>query len=150
MFSKSHLKIAYDEIIYSSKTSVGKTNNHVYLSIKDGDEYVTGNYKVEYTEVGTITVLKSTILVVTGSSTKEYDGEILSCKEYEVYVNGVLIEGTKINELLHVEFVDYAQIVEPGTIENTVTINVKKSSSKVNKYFDITYQFGSLTITLTE
>ena len=143
-------EIAYDEIIYSSKTSVGTTNNHVYLSIKDGDEYVTGNYKVEYTEVGTITVLKSTILVVTGSSTKEYDGEILSCKEYEVYVNGVLIEGTKINELLHIEFVDYAQIVEPGTIENTVTINVKKSSSKVNKYFDITYQFGSLTITLTE
>ena len=143
-------KIDYEETVYSSRSIVGITKNYVYPSIKDGSADVSGNYKVEYQKLGTITVEKSTILVVTESKTKEYDGTTLSCKEYKVYLNGVLVSGNKINDYLKISVEDFAQIEEPGTIKNTCNLIVNKSNSNVSKYFDITYNFGDLTITLTE
>ena len=143
-------KIVHEETVNTVRSSVGISKNYIHLTISDGYEDVTGNYRIEYVELGTITVEKSTIKVVTSSATREFDGNILTSKSVEIYVNGELITGSNINQYLQIPLTDYAQIEEPGSIQNTVTLTVKKSSSNVNKNFDIEYEFGTLTITLTE
>ena len=65
-------------------TDAGTSENTFSLQVKDaGGMDVSGNYSIEY-RYGTLTVEPRPISVSTSSATKMYDGEPLSCPQWQI------------------------------------------------------------------
>lgn len=110
-------------------TDVGVEENvpsNLVITTLGGDPVNMGNYNVRYVN-GTLRVTPIVIKVKTGSATKRFDGEPLSCEEYDI-VSGNPLEGHFIS------IRQSAFITNPGVKAN-------------NMMFDVTNEDGTETYT---
>lgn len=91
---------------------------------------------------GTLMIQKRPITVLSGSAEKMYDGQPISCSEYEI-VQGSLVE----NESIRVDFV--TELTYAGSGANNLRMSVVKSDQKtdVTSNYLLEYQYGELTVT---
>lgn len=133
----------------SSITSVGSVDNEYSVIIRDENELdVTANYKIT-AFYGKLTVTKPSFTIVSHSDEKVYDGKELKVERYDVLNDaGELIDGEFIAEGLRAIFDFKGSIVGIGTVENKFSIKILNSDDKdVTDNFDITLEYGSLTVT---
>ena len=91
---------------------------------------------------GQLIINKKKITVQTGSSSKEYDGIAL---DYQYFVNDIysqLVSGDTFS------IYSYSSITNAGSINNMITISLLDTNyNDVSDYYDITYIYGTLTVT---
>ena len=100
-------------------TDVGVEENvpsNLVITTLGGDPVNMGNYNVRYVN-GTLRVTPIVIKVKTGSATKRFDGEPLSCEEYDI-VSGNPLEGHFIS------IRQSAFITNPGVKANNMMFDV--------------------------
>ena len=120
--------LAYDDVLemefLSSVTDAGVMTNRASGTITDKDgNIVTDRYAVTY-KFGTLEVLRRNINIKTGSAEKEYDGEPLSCHDYEI-TSSELMEGHTI------EPVEYPSMTYTGKVKNYIIFEVKDKDGNV-------------------
>ena len=131
---------------WTALTRAGSAENTVDFRILAGEEDVTANYDISVT-CGTLTVTPRPVTITTDSPTKVYDG--LAAQPYGSTEHGFTIGGEGV-----VEGEDYgmlwtgsATLVSDTGNENTGTFTVSSSGEDVTDCYDITYVFGTFTIT---
>ncbi len=122
-------------------TDAGEIENAVELSIYNtelGD--TTDCYEVTY-NLGTLTVLKRPVTVMTGTAEKTYDGRPLVCKEFSV------ISGNFLSGHILVPLFEGSQ-TEVGQSENTGGCVIEAGIEKLDKTtnYEITWVCGTLTV----
>ncbi len=129
-----------DIIMTTSITNAGSVPNDIQIAILDGNgNNVTGYYNINY-NLGTLTVQKISLILLSGSASKVYDGtpltynvwslvygEVLADHELRVNVTGVITDVGSVDNLMH------AYVLDEN--DNNVTSN-----------YDIELQLGKLTI----
>ena len=127
----------------ASITEVGTIDNNIKdIAIYSGDLNVINNYLVNY-EIGTLTVNKRPITIVTDSNTKVYDEKALVDFDFWLKEDSLpLVEGHTA------KVVNNAEISEFGTIDNVLEIKIyDKDNNDVTHNYDITYEYGELSVT---
>lgn len=129
---------AYD---FASPDKVGTYQNTYEISITNSvGEDLSDNYEI-VCEYGELTIRQGTLLLASGSASKEYDGEELSNDECRI-VRGSVAEGHRL------EMQAIGVVKEVGFSENTIQAKVLDSDGKdVTSLYDITYNTGLLTVT---
>ncbi len=122
-------------------TDAGEIENGVELSIyntKLGN--TTDSYEVTY-DLGTLTVLKRPVTVMTGTAEKTYDGRPLVCKEFSV------ISGNFLSVHTFIPLFEGSQ-TEVGQSENTGGCIIEAGIEKLDKTanYEITWVCGTLTV----
>lgn len=105
-------KISYD--VTGSQTAVGSSLNTIDNFVFEGIS--VGNYEFKQ-NLGTLTVVASTIYIHTGSDTKEYDGDVLQCTEY--YLTDA--DGNSVS--IQFEYMEFSVIINVGTKQNLVNLD---------------------------
>jgi len=128
--------------------------NVLTFDVFEGEENVTDNYEIAY-ENGTLTIIKRAIEITTHDidwlyddifhrdgeeDTKGYDNNDLREVEDELYL---LVDGHTLEINTYTEIRDY---IEDGKA-NALTFNVYKGGEDVTYNYDISYVYGTLTIT---
>lgn len=104
------------------------------------DSYdVTDNYEITL-ESGTVTVIPRKITIASKSATKEYDGTPLTNNNWGI-TTGSIVEGYEIDITINCT----GTITEVGTTMNTFDYHIK-NLEKVNKYYDIEFAEGTLSV----
>ena len=142
-----------DLTVQATITAAGSVENSLAFFFKksitvDGEELfvdVTSNYAQEIT-YGTLTVKKRPVTFETASQSWVYDGEAHS--------NGghVIAEGEGEYGLLngHMMAVDEStlpQATDAGEVQNAFTIRIESAGEDMTDNYDVTYSYGTLTIT---
>ena len=124
---------------YGSQTEVGISDNGLSVEILDENNVnVTEEYKIEL-KLGKIRVNPRTLRILTGSATKQYDGEALECNSYQI-VSGSLVKG-------HTLDIEYGITrTEVGVSENTVTAKIMQGEREVSSNYAIEVINGKLTV----
>lgn len=126
--------------LYPELTSAGVIANKIEFKVNnESGEYFTDCYEFVF-DAGTLVVKKRLLTVKSGSALGEY-GEPVSCCEAEI-VSGDVVGGQKIY------FDNFKEYINAGTYKNTFTVAVcAGDGSAVTGNYDITYEYGSITIT---
>ena len=113
--------------------------NDAVAIVEDGGEDVTTNYDITF-QKGTLTITHRPITVKTASDSKVYDGTPLTADHYEV-ISGSVADGQslKVNVI--------GRLTKVGTSINDAIITVKSGDEDVTHNYDITEEFGELTVT---
>lgn len=119
----------------------GEYDNIVEFGIKNGEEVVSDNYDIKCVN-GKIIILKREITFTSESASKVYDGTPL-IKEVAEIKAGSLADGEQA------AFSDFATPIDVGTVNNTFTVKITSTADGVERTqnYDITYEYGELTIT---
>ena len=124
--------------------NAGVYENKLLIEILDAaGENVTENYEITYA-YGTLTIEKVRITVITPSLSVTYDGTPWK------FSKSAVIGGDGWNEDKYkVQAIDAPSIQRVGTIENCYTVKVLETEGDkdVTENFEITYQYGTLTMT---
>ena len=132
--------ISVDE--WTKIVNAGSLENKMHgVKILDADgRDVTSSYDISF-EWGSLTVDKRPIEIVTESESKIYDGMALSNTDITLSEGGSLVSGHKTAVLT------YANKINAGTYENTVTVMIADEDGKdVSSNYAISYNYGTLTI----
>ena len=123
----------------------GTITNKMTFVIRDSQGAdVTSTYKINHYN-GSLTITARQLHIRTGTASKIYDGKALVCEEYEI-VTGSLCEGETID-------IAFASLDTLGISDNYVvscTIYAKNEDGSlrdVTRYYHITYDYGTLTVT---
>ena len=125
-----------------SQTEIGQSSNACVVDVLDENGIsVTDRYDFEY-ELGTLEVNKRTVIIVTGSAEKYYDGTPLTKDEYTAKN---LLEGHTISLTIT------GSQTEVGESDNTVnTLSVKIFDEKGNRitdsHYNVCYDLGTLKV----
>ena len=140
---QTHKASRYEEII-----DVGTYENVLALEIFDENELnVAFCYDIKYT-YGTVTVTQRVIDIQTQSASKEYDGEPLFCKEYNVTSSYEAPNDFGIGPNDYIETLEYTELVHVGQVENILTFVIKNKEGKdVTSNYQYTLSYGTLEIT---
>ncbi len=125
--------------------NAGAYENKVLISILNAaGEDVTENYDITY-NYGTLTIEKIRITVITPSAQWVYDGTLHSFAEIEVYST----TGWNTNDRFKVMPHEPKAVKYVGSSENSFLVKVIRTENglDVTENFDITYQYGTLTVT---
>ncbi|MDD3478745.1 MAG: hypothetical protein PHP32_07700, partial [Candidatus Izemoplasmatales bacterium] len=131
----------------ASITTPGSIVNDLSVTVhEEGTELdVTQYYEISL-DLGTLTVYPRQIVISTMSAEKTYDGIPLMEQSWS-FTSGVLGYNHFIT------FVMTSQITTPGTIDNEITVTVRQEplgeglpETDVSAYYDIIYEFGTLTV----
>lgn len=122
-----------------AKWTITPNSDSIKIFAKDGKD-VTNNYKiVEQSKV--VDILKRSLTISTGSSSKKYDGTPLKNEEFNI-ISGSLVEG---DEILLVSSND---ITNYGSVSNEHTYQIKSSDDlDMSIHYAINEQKGTLNIT---
>ena len=129
---------------YTETDGVPGVDNVVVLgSILDADgNDVTGNYVVEY-DYGRLVIDKRDVFVATATNSWDYDGAEHFDLSFTV-TDGSFVD----DEIVYIEY--NAVILEPGTIDNVLTLVVirKRDGEEKNstENYNICYELGTLTV----
>lgn len=122
---------------------VGTCDNVITVKVlnsKNAD--VTNKYNIK-TVYGKLKVVPREITIKTSTNYKEYDGTSLSGDSYQI-VTGSLVEGQRIE-------VSYtSKISDVGSTYNIIDTNIFEAGENITHNYDITYDFGSLTVMPTD
>lgn len=125
-----------------SRTDAGTADNTFVVTVEEAGADVTALYSIEY-RYGTLTVEPRPVSVSTSSATKVYDGEPLTCPQWQIVSETGLIEGHRVERA-----VLPASQTEAGVSENYVSeIVVTDGSKDVTNNYAFTYFAGELTVT---
>ena len=123
-----------------SYTNCGTHQNLIVIKVQDANGIdKTANYAI-YCDAGSITITPKTIVVTTPDCEWVYDGTNQS-SQGAVEVRGIF-KGHKIN-------VNQSLVTDVGVYENKCTVSsiVDENNKDVSANYDITYVYGTLTIT---
>lgn len=125
----------------TEKIDVGTYDNVLkFVVIDNKGNDVTSFYIISY-DFGSLEILPSPIEIGSSSSEKVYDGEAFFYPI--VYLNHGFM-----NENHEIQVMDYASIVDVGTIENEVIIRVIDDQGvDISSNYKITYHYGDITVT---
>ena len=136
--------LAYDDMLRAGFSSTitlpGTVSNKADIKIfdKNGTD-VTEKYMISE-RIGSLNVYPLQINIKTGSAEKEYDGEPLYCREYEItsseLINGhqCLISG-------------FPEITEPGSVYNTIKADIRdENGDDANGIYSVNVDRGILKI----
>ena len=126
---------------FTSITNVSKKENKLIVSVSKDGKNTSSNYSIIYVN-GTIEVTTREINIQTGSASKTYDGEKLSCDEYEIISDTKLLEGHTLSYEMN------ASIINFGKVSNTIE-KVKiydKDKIEVTANYKIVLTLGNLEI----
>ena len=131
-----------------SQLHAGESENTADVRVTDASgKDVTEYTQIEY-ELGLLKIAPRPAKVVTGSQTWEYDGQAHSYPD-ETRIEAVECDGV-IYGLIegHVAaFTDYAVIITPGTLPNTVTVTVTDGGTiDFTDDYEFEYELGTLEI----
>ena len=126
--------------VYGEQVRPGSSPNKAYVKITDSDGLdVTGKYELQM-ELGTLEVTKRKLVIKSASATKIYDGTPLSNQR------GALANG-RITKGHYLKCEDFTEVKEPGIHPNTFSAYiVDDEGNDVSEGYDISYEFGDLTI----
>lgn len=127
--------------LFSSQTTVGSKENLLSFKVYgSADEDLSSNYSIIIT-AGTLSVSKREMTVSTPSDTFEYDGK---SHEYLDYSAPSLANGQSI------VITGSTTVTTPGEYDNALTVSVTAPSAAgaedVTANYDITYDYGTLTV----
>ncbi len=146
----------------SKRVYPGAVANAVALEVKSGADDVTENYEPVAEKIGTLTVKKVKITVVTSSDKKIYDDTPLTNGGYAVnFTAGKYSSTSDLPSWFKSAVTVIGTITDFGDADNTAEIKIiyNKSSASaavelseadgadMTGYYDITYDFGTLTVT---
>lgn len=130
-------------VVIGGQTEVGTGENRVSsVRIYFENREVTSNYQITY-EAGTLTVSPRPVTFVTATNGWVYDGKAHSDGDHWVATDSWygLVDGHKSSSS------DLAEIVEFGTIENTMSITISDSYGADKTYnYAIDYRCGTLMV----
>jgi hypothetical protein len=121
---------------------VGSVDNIIDGAICDSEGDVTSNYDITYV-IGTLTVNKRPITIVSGDGEWVYDGQSHINDEYSLAEDSEyqLVSG-------HVSKISVTtEIINVSEIYNALVINIFDGEKDVTDFYDITYDYGKLTVT---
>ena len=127
-------------------SDINETKYNFY-AVRGGVEVsTTGNYLINYTNHGYVTVTPRRVGVVTDDATKEYDGSSLTCPTgnadnstgYGLVGNHRLVLDTGRG---------YSSIINAGETQNVVYFKVYSGETEVSKNYDLVYNHGTLKVT---
>ena len=108
-----------------------------------------GNDVTEYYNVtcnrGTVRVLRLSLVLATSDANITYTGNAVSSRGVTVFI-GELMEG----HVIYDADAQYAEVSNIGTFQNTVSgvrIHDENGNDVTEKYYNVTYRFGTLTVT---
>lgn len=129
-------------------TDVGTAPNSLAFAVRDadgGDQ--TGNYSL-MVETGKLTVTPRPLTVTTASDSRQYDGTPFSLPQW---TSEGLVEGQELNGE---KYEYYDSITNVGSIPNVLDLVVMAHDGNtirnVTDNYDITYVYGTLTVTPRE
>ncbi|MGN0813799.1 MAG: hypothetical protein ACI4MH_01030, partial [Candidatus Coproplasma sp.] len=130
---------------YSSLTeiiSAGSAENVISIQIFDGETEATSNYDISYV-FGTLEITPRPITLSTADDSWVYDGTAHGDGAHSV-VDGEygLVEGHETDT------VELTLITDVGTAENVISVAVYDGETEVTQNYSITYQNGTLEVTL--
>lgn len=131
-------------IQYTMNASIqypGSTQNTVNIQIYDlYDNIVTDYYNISY-NLGTLTMLPRPITVHTGTTTRIYNGDVLTNYSWWYSNLAPLMHHTAQHSM-------YSAITDVGTIKNEMEMRILDFNNQdITHRYEITYVFGDLTIT---
>ena len=126
-------------VSYLRFTEAGTHNNEMIFRIEDADgNDVIGNYDLIFTE-GKITILPLPITVTTEDFTYPYDATEKISDQYAV--SGTLLQGHTHSLMSPLSFIN------AGAYENALKIIIQDEQGRnVTSNYDVTYQYGTVTI----
>ncbi len=120
---------------------VGEAENLFTACIFAGEEDVSQNYEITY-EYGTLTITPRPVTFITGSVQLVYDGSAQSDGGHTPSENGLfLAEGHSSQSSEH------STLTDVGETPNKMTVRVYAGEEDVSKNYEISYEYGTLTIT---
>lgn len=130
-------------LVYGQQQTVGSTQNSVIVIVSmtdaNGDSIdVTQNYNVEVT-YGTLTVTARKLIITTNSASQYKNGSTLKDGGYSI------IGSAAPDEEITVEVVGSQADIGSSANRAVVSITDKDGNSTIDNY-DITYEFGTLTV----
>lgn len=117
----------------------GKIENKVEYEIYSDDINVTNSYDITYT-YGTVEITKRPISVQSLNESHVYDAEEFGGSLYEI-ISGTLVVGQEIQPTYT------GKITDVGTAKNDFTIEILSLGNKTSDNYEITYSYGTLTVT---
>lgn len=142
---KGYYPLVEGHSIYTTSAAkyrdAGEHDNNVEFCIKNGEDFVSDNYDIKCVN-GKIIILKREITVASESASKVYDGTPL-IKEVAKIKAGKLADGEQA------AFIDFAARTNVGVEENGFSVNITSTADgkETTENYDITYEYGKLTIT---
>ncbi len=121
----------------------GSCSNVFDLIIYDENkEDVTSNYDITYT-YGTICIVPRPISILTATASWVYDGQRHFSDEWSYNNSKYQIVGGETSEAIGVPSI--LDCIE-GEIQNEFTLNILRGGESNNSNYDITYQYGTISI----
>ncbi len=123
----------------SKITAPGTTDNEIDITILDkNDEVVNHIYDITY-HLGSLTVYGRDITISTETYEKGYDGTPL--------LGGPVIQTGEIAFSNTIVFGPEPKLTNPGTVSNERSVIIYDSEGNdITEYYNITYDFGTLTV----
>ncbi len=119
--------------------SITPNADSIKILAKDGKD-VTNNYKI-VAQSKSVDILKRSLTISTGSSSKQYDGSPLTNNQFNI-LSGSLVEGDSIS------LASSSSITNAGSISNEHTYQIKSADDlDMTEHYDISLQKGTLNIT---
>ncbi len=137
-----------DQITTTSITEIGKKDNgfdgtFVILEIATGEIVPIEHYKINY-QLGTLTIKDPLVdlVIKTGSSTKEYDGERVV---YEEFTTEGLLDGHRVVAVNNSTSVN---VINPGDVDDNVfdVIIVDGEGNDVSDQYKVSFDYGTLEV----
>ncbi|MDE6869005.1 MAG: transglutaminase-like domain-containing protein [Clostridia bacterium] len=125
--------------VTGGQREAGSSINYLSVTVFDSNGAdVTSNYDIEY-RPGTLTVLTRPLTITTTGVEKTYDGEELSCGEWEI-TKGSLVKGHEISVSMS------ASITDAGEVDNSAEAEIYDGETDVTSNYSITYDEGVLKV----
>lgn len=127
---------------FSTITNAGIESNRALVTIKNDKGYdVSLNYDVSVVE-GTLEILPLPITITSGSASKIYDGEELTCNEYEVTGKYNVIDTHQLDVIIT------GSRTEPGENKNFISgaVVLDELLNNVTYNYEISIILGTLTV----
>ncbi len=119
----------------------GSYENKFEINVTRGEEDITKNYLITYS-YGTLLVKPRPITVKTGSETFKYNGNVHSFEVIEEIGGEGLIDG----HLALILKETVTRVVDAGVYDNIFEIKITCLGEDITKYYDISYDYGTLTV----
>ena len=125
---------------YPKITNTWESCENIFTLIVE-DDLTTLNYEISY-DYGKITINPRPILVQTGTASKTYDGEPLSSEKLVLLVGNGYMDLVKNHTLKISKHYSIVNVSESG--DNLIEVIV--NDYETTKNYDISYEYGTLTI----
>lgn len=133
----------FETSMTTSITEPGEIDNAIVLNIYNSEGVNVNNlYNITY-NLGTLSILGRNITVITDTYTKGYDGEPLMGGDATVIGD--------VAETNYYELGPQDSLLDPGSKENNQIITIyDNSGNDITNYYEIEYDFGTLTVNPVE